>query len=45
MAAHVEAMVGFQDAGAGKAPKETGDLLHAITLGLFQRAHGFIRSS
>lgn len=30
---------------AGKAPKETGDLLHAITLGLFQRAHGFIRSS
>jgi aminoglycoside phosphotransferase (APT) family kinase protein len=30
---------------AGKAPKQTGDLLHAITLGLFQRAHGFIRSS
>ncbi|MGW5415521.1 phosphotransferase family protein [Actinomadura geliboluensis] len=27
---------------AGKAPKETGDLLHAITLGLFRRAQGFI---
>ncbi|MEV4252589.1 phosphotransferase family protein [Spirillospora sp. NPDC049652] len=27
---------------AGKAPKETGDLLHAITLGLFRRAHAFM---
>ncbi|MEU5883425.1 phosphotransferase family protein [Spirillospora sp. NPDC047279] len=27
---------------AGKAPKETGDLLHSITLGLFRRAQGFI---
>ncbi|MQY01998.1 phosphotransferase family protein [Actinomadura macrotermitis] len=27
---------------AGKAPKETGDLLHTITLGLFQRALAFI---
>lgn len=24
---------------AGKAPKETGDMLHATTLGLFERAH------
>ncbi|WP_338742884.1 phosphotransferase family protein [Actinomadura luteofluorescens] len=29
---------------AGKAPRETGDLLHSITLGLFTRAHGFIGS-
>jgi aminoglycoside phosphotransferase (APT) family kinase protein len=29
---------------AGKAPKETGDLLHSITLGLFTRARGFIDS-
>jgi len=29
-------------AHAGKAPKETGDLLHAITLGLFRRAEAFI---
>ncbi|MFA1544480.1 phosphotransferase family protein [Actinomadura monticuli] len=29
---------------AGKAPKETGDLLHSITLGLFRRAQGFIAS-
>lgn len=29
---------------AGKAPKETGDLLHAITLGLFRRAQAFIAS-
>jgi aminoglycoside phosphotransferase (APT) family kinase protein len=27
---------------AGKAPKETGDLLHSITLGLFRRADAFI---
>jgi aminoglycoside phosphotransferase (APT) family kinase protein len=27
---------------AGKAPKETGDLLHSITLGLFRRAEAFI---
>ncbi|MEW2357016.1 phosphotransferase family protein [Spirillospora sp. NPDC029432] len=27
---------------AGKAPKETGDLLHGITLGLFRRAEAFI---
>jgi aminoglycoside phosphotransferase (APT) family kinase protein len=27
---------------AGKAPKATGDLLHAITLGLFQRARAII---
>jgi aminoglycoside phosphotransferase (APT) family kinase protein len=27
---------------AGKAPKATGDLLHAITLALFQRAHARI---
>jgi len=27
---------------AGKAPKPTGDLLHAITLGLFARAHSVI---
>ncbi|POM23701.1 Phosphotransferase enzyme family protein [Actinomadura rubteroloni] len=27
---------------AGKASKSTGDLLHAITLGLFRRAHAFI---
>ncbi|MFD0687491.1 phosphotransferase family protein [Actinomadura fibrosa] len=27
---------------AGKAPKETGDLLHSITLGLFRRAQAFI---
>ncbi|WP_240489758.1 phosphotransferase family protein [Actinomadura atramentaria] len=27
---------------AGKAPKETGDLLHSVTLGLFRRARGFI---
>jgi aminoglycoside phosphotransferase (APT) family kinase protein len=27
---------------AGKAPKETGDLLHSITLGLFRRAQNFI---
>ena len=25
-------------AAAGKAPKEVGDVLHAITLGLFARA-------
>ncbi|MFC9977648.1 phosphotransferase family protein [Spirillospora sp. NPDC127200] len=29
---------------AGKAPKETGDLLHSITLGLFRRAQAFIAS-
>ncbi|WP_342787239.1 phosphotransferase family protein [Actinomadura decatromicini] len=29
-------------AHAGKAPRETGDLLHTITLGLFTRAQGFI---
>jgi aminoglycoside phosphotransferase (APT) family kinase protein len=27
---------------AGKAPKETGDLLHAITLSLFKRAHAIM---
>ncbi|MCW2888800.1 MAG: hypothetical protein QOE54_5854 [Streptosporangiaceae bacterium] len=27
---------------AGKAPKETGDLLHSITLGLFRRAEVFM---
>jgi aminoglycoside phosphotransferase (APT) family kinase protein len=27
---------------AGKAPRATGNLLHAITLGLFARAHAFI---
>ena len=27
---------------AGKAPKETGDLLHAMTLGLFKRAHAIM---
>ncbi|WP_018657020.1 phosphotransferase family protein [Actinomadura flavalba] len=27
---------------AGKAPKETGDLLHSITLGLFRRARAFM---
>jgi len=27
---------------AGKAPRATGDLLHAITLGLFARAHSLI---
>jgi aminoglycoside phosphotransferase (APT) family kinase protein len=26
----------------GKAPKATGDMLHAVTLGLFARAHSFI---
>ncbi|MEO5873924.1 MAG: phosphotransferase family protein, partial [Streptosporangiaceae bacterium] len=26
---------------AGKAPKEVGDLLHSITVGLFERAEGF----
>ncbi|MBW8486125.1 phosphotransferase family protein [Actinomadura parmotrematis] len=30
---------------AGKAPKETGDLLHGITLGLFRRATAFIAAS
>ncbi|MBE1535694.1 phosphotransferase family protein [Actinomadura algeriensis] len=30
---------------AGKAPRETGDLLHSITLGLFRRAHAFIASA
>jgi len=30
---------------AGKAPKETGDLLHTITLGLFRRAQTFIASA
>ncbi|MFI0453849.1 phosphotransferase family protein [Actinomadura sp. 6N118] len=29
---------------AGKAAKETGDLLHGITLGLFRRAQAFIAS-
>lgn len=29
---------------AGKAPRETGDLLHTITLGLFRRAQEFIDS-
>lgn len=29
---------------AGKATKETGDLLHGITLGLFRRAQAFIAS-
>jgi aminoglycoside phosphotransferase (APT) family kinase protein len=29
---------------AGKAPKETGDMLHAITLGLFRRAEAFMAS-
>ncbi len=27
---------------AGKAPKETGDMLHASTVGLFNRALGWI---
>ncbi|HUD53502.1 MAG TPA: phosphotransferase family protein, partial [Parvibaculum sp.] len=27
---------------AGKAPKETGDMLHASTVGLFRRALGWI---
>lgn len=31
-------------AHAGKAPRETGDLLHSITLGLFARARGLIES-
>ncbi|WP_026402117.1 MULTISPECIES: phosphotransferase family protein [Actinomadura] len=30
---------------AGKAPRETGDLLHSITLGLFRRAQTFIASA
>ncbi len=29
-------------AAAGKAPKETGDMLHASTIGLFQRALGWV---
>lgn len=29
-------------ASAGKAPKETGDMLHASTIGLFRRALGWI---
>lgn len=29
-------------AAAGKAPKETGDMLHASTIGLFKRALGWI---
>jgi hypothetical protein len=29
---------------AGLAPKETGDMLHSITLGLFRRAQAFIAS-
>jgi aminoglycoside phosphotransferase (APT) family kinase protein len=29
-------------AAAGKAPRETGDMLHASTLGLFRRALGWI---
>ena len=32
-------------AGAGKAPKETGDLLHAITIALFERAHRLIAAN
>jgi aminoglycoside phosphotransferase (APT) family kinase protein len=27
---------------AGKAPKQVGDFLHAITLELFERAHGLM---
>jgi aminoglycoside phosphotransferase (APT) family kinase protein len=30
---------------AGKAPKATGDLLHATTLGLFERAQRFMADS
>jgi aminoglycoside phosphotransferase (APT) family kinase protein len=30
---------------AGKAPAATGDLLHAITLGLFARAHSVIETT
>ncbi len=30
---------------AGKAPKEIGDLLHAITLGLFRRATAIVRAN
>ncbi|GAA4149419.1 phosphotransferase family protein [Actinomadura keratinilytica] len=30
---------------AGKAPKETGDLLHSITLSLFRRARAFIAAA
>ena len=30
---------------AGKAPKETGDALHATTVGLFERALGWIRDA
>ncbi len=30
---------------AGKAPKEIGDLLHATTVGLFERALGVVRST
>ncbi len=29
---------------AGKAPRETGDLLHAITVGLFEQALTLIRT-
>jgi aminoglycoside phosphotransferase (APT) family kinase protein len=29
---------------AGKAPKDVGDLLHSITLGLFERAHALMAS-
>jgi aminoglycoside phosphotransferase (APT) family kinase protein len=29
---------------AGKAPKDVGDLLHSITLGLFERAHAVMAS-
>lgn len=32
-------------AWAGKAPRETGDLLHAMTLDLFQRARGLISAA
>ena len=31
-------------AAAGKADKGMGDMLHAMTLGLFRRAHGFMRA-
>ena len=34
----------YARAFAGKAPKETGDLLHSITLGLFRRAEVFMAS-
>jgi aminoglycoside phosphotransferase (APT) family kinase protein len=32
-------------AAAGRAPRETGDMLHAMTVALFERALGMIRRS